>query len=88
MEQSVLVLASVHNNNSLNTQAVTKYDFPKSQAEQNPTYQIDSLKKQINKKRFAKAHSVVDKNLSCPGINPSNSPTLLLDGVETGVILS
>ena len=53
MEQSVLVPASVFNK-SLNTQAVTKRELPKYQAEQNPTYQIDSLIKEINKKLFAK----------------------------------
>ena len=53
MEQSALVPASVFNKSS-NTQAVTKRELPKYQAEQNPTYQIDSLKKEINKKLFAK----------------------------------
>ena len=56
MEQFFLVPASVYNK-SLNTKAVTKQELPKYQAEQNPTYQIDSLKKEINKKLSAKARS-------------------------------
>ena len=52
MEQSVLDPASVYNNKNLNTQSVTKQELPKYQAEQNPTYQIGSLKKEMNKKNF------------------------------------
>ena len=85
MEQIVLVHASAYNDNqSLNTQAVTKWELPKHQAEQISTYKIDSLRKEINKKLFAKAVSLVDKSLSCPRIKPSNSHTLILDVVETG----
>ena len=46
-----------------------------------------SLKKEINKKLFSEADLLVDKNLSCPRIKLSNSQTLLLDGVETGIFL-
>ena len=70
------------------TQSVTKQELPKYQPSQNPTYQIDSLKKEINKKLFSKADSLVDKILSCPRIKLSNSQTLILDGVETGIFLS
>ena len=52
------------------------------------TYQIDSLKKVINKKLFAKADTLIDKILSCPLIKLSISQILILDGVETGVLLS
>ena len=52
MEQFVLVSASVYNE-SLITQSVTKQGLPKHQPPQNPTYQIDSLKK-INKSYFPK----------------------------------
>ena len=76
------------NNKKLNTQAVTKQRLPKYPAEQNPTYQTDSLRKETNKKLFAKADPLVDKILFCPLIKPSNSQTLILDGVETGVLLS
>ena len=87
MDQLVLVPASVYKR-SLITQSVTKQELPKYQPSQNPTYQIDSLKKEINKKLFSKADSLVDKILSCPRIKLSNSQTLFLDGVETGIFLS
>ena len=70
------------------TQSVTKQELPKYQPSQNPTYQIDLLKKEINKKLFSKADSLVDKTLSCSRIKLSNSQTLVLDGVETGIFLS
>ena len=75
-------------NKSLITESVTKQELPKYQRSQNPTYHIDSLKKEINKKLFSKADSLVDKILSCPHIEFSNSQTLILDGVETGIFLS
>ncbi len=87
MDQFVLVPASMYNK-SLITQSVTKQEPPKSQPSQNPTYQIDSLKKEINKKLFSKADSLVDKTLSCPRIKLSNSQTLILDAVEIGIFLS
>ena len=87
MEQFVLVPASVYNK-SLITQSVTKQELPKYQPLQNPTYQVDSLKKEINKKLFSKADSLVDKILSCPRIKLSISQTLIFDGVETGILLS
>ena len=86
MEQFVIVPASVYNK-SLSTQSVTKQDFPKYQPSQYPTYQADSLKKEINKKLISIADSLVDKFLSCPGIKLSSSQTLIMDGVETGITL-
>ena len=86
MEQFVLVPASVYNKN-LNTQSVAKQELPKYQPSKNPTYQVDSLKKEINKKLFSTADSLVDKILSCPRIKLSISQTLILDGVETGISL-
>ena len=62
MEQFVLVPASVYK--SLITQSVTKQELPKYQPSQNPRYQSDTLKKEINKKTFSKADSLVDKILS------------------------
>ena len=76
MDQFVIVPASVYNK-SLITQSVTKQELPKYQPSQNPTYQIDSLKKEINKKFFSKADSLVDKMLSCPLMKLSNSETLI-----------
>ena len=87
MDQFVLVPASMHNK-SLITQSVTKQELPKYQLSQNPTYQIYSLKKEINRKLFPKTDSLVDKILSSPRIKLSNSQTLILDGVETGIFLS
>ena len=87
MEQFILVLASVYNK-SLITQSVTKQVLPKYQASQNSTYQIDSVKKEINKRIVSKADSLVDKILSCPRIKLWSSETLVLDSVETGFFLS
>ena len=87
MEQFILVSASVYNK-SLITQWVTKQELPKYQPSQNPTYHIDSLKKEINKKFFSKADSLVDKFLSGPRIKLSKSQTLILDVLETEILLS
>ena len=87
MNQFVLVPASVYNKSFL-AQSVTKQELLKYQPSQNPTYQTDSPKKEINKKLFSKADSLVDKNLSCPRFKLSISQTLNLDGVETGIFLS
>ena len=86
MEQFVLVPASVYNK-SVTTQSVTKQELPKYKAEQPPTYQIDSLKRDINKKLFGKADTLTDKILSCSRIKLSNSQLIILDGVDTGVLI-
>ena len=49
MEQFVFVPASVYDKNLI-TQSVTKQELPNYQPSQNPTHQIDSLKKEMNKK--------------------------------------
>ena len=85
MEQFVLVPASVYNKSA---QSVTKQELPKYKAEQPPTYQIDSLKKEINNKLFSKADHLIDKILSCSRIKLSHSQTIILDGVDTGVLIS
>ena len=82
----VLVPASAYNK-SLITQTVTKQELTKYQPSQNPTYQIDSLKKETNKKLLSTADSLVDKILSCPRIKLSNSQTLNFNSVETGISL-
>ena len=87
MEQFVLVPASVYNK-SVTTQAVTKQKLPKYKAEQPPTYEIDSIKRDIIKKLFGKADSLIDKILFCSHIKLSNSQTIILDGVDTGVLIS
>ena len=86
LEQFDLVHASVYNKNLI-IQSVTKQELPKYQPSQNTTYQIDSLKKEVNNKLFSKADSLVDKILSCPRIKLSTSQTLILDGAETGASL-
>ena len=85
MEQFVLVPASVYNK-SVTTQSVKKQKLPKYKAEQPPTYQIDFLN--LNKKLFGKADPLKDKILSCFRIKFSNSQTIILDGVDTGVLIS
>ena len=87
MEQFVLVPASVYSK-SVTAQSVTKQELPKYKAEQPPTYQIDSLKRDINKKLFGKADTLIDKTLSCSRIKLSNSQTKVLVGVDTGVFIS
>ena len=83
MEQFVLVPASVYNKTA---QSVTKQELSKYKAEQPPTYQIDSLN--LNKKLFGKADTLIDKILSCSRIKLSNSQAIILDGVDTGVLIS
>ena len=85
MEQFVLVPASVYNK-SVTTQSVTKQELPKYKAEQPPTYQIDSLERDINKKVCT--DNLIDKILSCSRIKLSNSQTIILDGVDPGVLIS
>ena len=72
----------------MTTQSVTKQDLPEYKADQPPTYQIDSLKRDIKKKLFGKADTLKDKILSCPRIKLSNSQTIILDDVDTGVLIS
>ena len=86
MEQSVFVPVFVHNK-CVTAQSVTKQELPKYKAEQPPTYQIDSLKRDINK-LFGKADPLRDKILSCSRIKLSNSQTIILDGVDTGVLIA
>ena len=85
MEQFVLVPASVFHK-SVTAQPVTKQQLPKYKAEQPPTYQIDSLN--LNKKLFGKADTLIDKILSCSRIKHSNLQSKILDGVDTGVLIS
>ena len=85
MEQFVLVPASVYNK-SVTAQPVTKQELPKYKAEQTPTYQIESLN--LDKNLFGRADPLIDKILSCSRIKLSNSQTIILDGVDTGVSIS
>ena len=85
MEQFALVPVSVFNK-SVTTQSVTKQELPKYKVEQPPTYQIGSLKWDITKKVCT--DNLIDKILSCSRIKLSNSQTINLDGVDTGVLFS
>ena len=87
MEQFVLVPASVYNK-SVTTQSVTKQELPKYKTEQPSTYHIDFLKRDNNKKLFGKADTLTGKILSCSRIKLSNSQTIILDDVDTGVLIS
>ena len=87
MEQFVLVPASVYNK-SVTTQSLTKQELPKYKTEQPPTHQIHSLSIDINKKLFGKADTLIDKILSCSRIKLSNSRTIVLDDVDTGVLIT
>ena len=84
MQKFVLILASVYNINLI-TQFFTKQELPKYQSLQNPTYQTDSLKKELNEKLFSIADSLEEKILSRPHIKLSKSQTLIMDSEETGI---
>ena len=86
MEQFVPVPASVYKK-SMNTQSVTKQKLPKFKAELPPTYLIDSLKRDINNKLFGEAETLIDKIFSCSRMKLSDSQTINLDGVHTGVLI-
>ena len=85
MEQFVLVPASVYEK-SVTAQSVTKQELPKYKAEQSPTSRIVSLKRDINQKVCT--DNLIDKNLSCSRIKLSNSQTIILEGLDTGVLIS
>ena len=87
MEMFLLVPVSVCNKN-VTTQSVTKQEFPKYKAEQPPTYQTDFLKRDLNKKLFGIVDTLIDKILSYSRIKLSVSQTIILDGVDTGVLIS
>ena len=75
-------------NKSVTAQSVTKQELPKFKTEQPPTYQIESLKRDITKKVFDNADNLIDETLSCSRIKLSNSQTTILDVGDTGVLIS
>ena len=85
MEQFVLVPASVYSK-GVTRQSVTKQELPKYKAEQPSTYQIDSLKRDVNRKVCT--DNLIDKILSCSCVKLSNSQTKILDSVDTRVLIS
>ena len=86
MEQFVLVPLSVYNSSN-NPTIVTKQELPKYKPDQNPTYHKDTLKKGINKQLSTSASPLLNRVLESPRIKLSNSSILILDGIETGVLL-
>ena len=86
MEQFVLVPLSVYNSSNSPT-IVTKQEPPKNKPEQTPTYHKDTLKKEINQQLSTSASPLINKILESPRIKLSNSKSLILDGIETGVLL-
>ena len=86
MEQFVQVPLSVYNSSN-NPTIVTKQELPKYKPEQTPTYHKDTLKKEINQQLSTSTSPLVNKTLESPRIKLSNSNTLILDGIETGVLL-
>ena len=88
MEQFVLVPISVYNSNIKKPTVVTKKELPSYQSVEKLKYQIESVKKDMNKNLFAKAESLVDKVLSSPRIKLSTPNFLILDGTDTGVPLT
>ena len=86
MEQFVLVPLPVYNSSNSST-IVTKQELPKYKPEQTPTYRKDTLKKEINQQLSTSASPLVNKILESPRIKLSNSNTLILDGIETSVLL-
>ena len=88
MEHFALVPISVYNSNIKKQTVVTKKELPTYQCEEKPTYQIESVKNDINRNRFAKTDSLVDKVLSSPRIKVWTSSFLNLDGRDTGASLT
>ena len=88
MEQFVLVPISVYNSNLEKPTVVTKKELPSYQSVEKLKYQIESVKKDMNKDLFANADSLLDKVLSSPRKKPSTPNFLILDGTDTGVPLT
>ena len=86
MEQFVLVQPSVYNSSNSPT-IVTKQELPDYKLEQHPTYQKDGIKKQINPHFTTSATTLLNKLLESPRIKLSNANILILDSIETGVLL-
>ena len=86
MEQFVLLRLSVHNSSNSPT-IVTKQKLPKYKPEQTPTYHKDTLKKEVDQQLSTSASPLINKYLKSPRIKLSTSNTLILDGIDTGVLL-
>ena len=86
MEQFVLVPLPVYSSSNSPT-IVTKQELPKHKPEQTPTYHKDMLKKEINQQLSTSASPLVNKILETPRIKLSKGNTLIVDGIEIGLLL-
>ena len=86
MEKFVLVPLSAYNSSN-NRTVVTKQELSKYKPEQTPTYHKHTLKNEYNQQLSTTASPLVNKILESPRIKLSNSNNLILDGIETGVLL-
>ena len=86
MEQFVLVPLSVYNSSN-NPTIVTKQALPKYIPGRNPTNQRDTTKKEITQHLTTSATPLINKVLESFRIKLSKSKTLILDGMDTDVLL-
>ena len=85
MEQLGLVPLSVYNCSN-NPTIVTKQKLPKYKAEHTPTYEKDTLKKEVRPQLNTSASPLINRILESPYIKLSNSNSLIIDRIETGVL--
>ena len=74
-------------NSSNSPTIVTKQELPKKKPEQTSTYLKGTLKTEINQQLPTSASPLVNKLLESRRIKLSKSNTLILNGIETGVLL-
>ena len=86
MQQFVPVHLTVYNSSNSST-VFTEQELPKYKSEQTPMYHKDTSKKEIDQQLSTSASPLVNKTLESPRIKLSNSNTLILDGIKTGVLL-
>ena len=87
MEHIVLEPFSVYNSNNNNPTLVTKQRLPKYKLDQNPTYQMSTVNKENIQHFISSATALLIKLLESPCIKLPNRTTIMLDGMETGVLL-
>ena len=86
MEQFVLVSLSVYNSSNSPT-LVTKQELPKYKADQSPRYERSTVKKEIKQHLISFASPLLNEILECPRIKLSKSGAVILDGIESGVLV-
>ena len=86
MEQFVLVSLSVYNSSNSPT-LVTKQELPKYKADQTPRYERSTVKKEIKQHLISSASPLLNEILECPRIKLSKSSALILDGIESAVLV-